>query len=182
MYREAREELGISREEAAFRLHVGTRTLAYYEVEERMPAPDTVLRMCQIYNKPELTIKYCRECPIGEVYGYEVLNNIDMSLPAVLLKLRLELNEAVKAIDVLQELVINKQNKADFTEEEWDEFILAVLEFFDVEHNIKIMKIALEGLTEEVDLIPSLIKEHNRKCLERGYVRKEKAPELVGAR
>lgn len=80
MYREARESAGISREEAAFRLCIGTRTLAYYEVGERMPAPDVVLKMCQTYRKPELTLRYCRKCPIGEIYSYDWLNNIDVSL------------------------------------------------------------------------------------------------------
>lgn len=182
MYRSARELAGLSQAEAAFRIAIGTRTLVYYEAQERMPAPDVVLRMGQIYRQADLTVRYCRECPIGKVYSYEVLDNIDTSLPAVIMKLRIELREASKAIDVLQELVINKKSKADFTKEEWDEFLRVVLEFLDVEHNIEIMKMALEGLTEDVDLIPSLIKEHNRKCLDRGYVRKEKAPAFAGAR
>lgn len=183
MYRNAREVIGLSRDEAAFRLHIGTRTLAYYEAMERIPAPDVVLQMCRVYRQPDLTIRYCKKhCPIGQTYSYEILNNIDMNLTAVIMKLTIELKEAVRATEILQELVINKKSKADFTREEWDRFTVAVLEFFDVEHNIEIMKLALEELTEEVDLIPELVKQHNQKCLDRGYVRKEKAPELVGAR
>lgn len=177
MYRDAREQAGMSREEAAFRMHLGTRTLAYYEAQERMPGPDVVLLMCRQYNQPDLTLRYCRECcPIGQTYGYETLNNIDASLPAVLLKLISELREAMEAADVLLELVVNKRSKADFTPEEWQRFMTAVSEFIDVEHNIEILKLALEGLTEKVDLVPELVSRHNQKCHDHGYVRKEKRP------
>lgn len=117
MYRDAREHAGISRDEAAFRLHVGTRTLAYYEAGERLPAPDVVLEMCRQYNQPDMTLRYCRECcPIGQVYSYEILSNIDTSLTAVLIKLISELKEAVSAIDHLMELAVNKHSKADFSD------------------------------------------------------------------
>lgn len=176
MYRDARERVGISRDEAAFKLHIGTRTLAYYEAQERLPGPDVVLEMCREYNQPDLTIRYCRECcPIGQVYSYDSLNNIDMSLPAVILKLISELKEAMSAVDVLLELTVNKRTKADFTEAEWSQFIGAVQEFLDVEHNIEVLKIAIEGLTAEQTLVPKLIAQHNQKCRDHGYI-KEKRP------
>lgn len=176
MYREARGKAGLSRDEAAFRLHIGTRTLAYYEAQERMPGPDVVLEMSREYRNPDLTLRYCRECcPIGQAYSYETLNNIDASLPAVVLKLISELREAIEAADVLLELVVNRRSKADFTPEEWQRFITAVQEFLDVEHNIEILKIALEGLTAEQTLIPELIQQHNEKCRAHGYI-KEKRP------
>lgn len=180
MYRSAREQNGLSRDEAAFRLHIGTRTLAYYEALERMPSPDIVLNMSKEYKRPDLTIKYCKECPIGDVYSYEYLNNIDNSIPAVTMKLISELKEAVVAIDTILEISVNKRCKNDFTEKEWMQFGRAIHELLDVEHNIEILKLVLEDLTPEVDLIPKLVKEHNRKCWDRGYVRNEKA--LAGAR
>lgn len=183
MYRDAREATGMSREEAAFRLHVGTRTLAYYEAQERLPGPDVVLEMCREYNQPDLTLRYCRECcPIGRTYSYEMLNNIDASLPAVIIKLISELREAMSAVDALLELTVNKRTKADFTEMEWAQFIDAVQEFLDVEHNIEVLKLAIEGLTIEPTLVPELIAQHNQKCRDHGYVRKEKAPAFAGAR
>lgn len=182
MYKEARELAGLSQAEAAFRVAIGTRTLSYYESLERMPAPDVVLRMAREYRNPNLTIRYCRECPIGEVYSYEYLDNIDKSIPAVTMKLVNELKEAVEAMDSIIEISVNKRNKQDFTEQEWTQFVQAIHELLDVEHNIEIMKIALEGLTEEVDLVPELVRDHNQKCLDRGYIKKEKAPALAAAR
>ncbi len=183
MYRDAREAVGMSRDGAAYRLHVGTRTLAYYEAGERTPGPDVVLGMSREYRRPDMTLRYCRgRCPIGQVYSYDSLDNIDASLPAVILKLISELREAMEAADVLLELVVNKRSKADFTSEEWQRFMEAVSEFIDVEHNVEILKLALEGLTEEVDLIPELVARHNQKCCDRGYIKKEKAPAFAGAR
>lgn len=181
MYRDAREAAGLSREEAAFRLFVGSRTLAYYEAGERTPGPDVVMEMARAYNRPDLTVRYCRmSCPIGQAYSYEVLNNIDMSLPAVLLKLICELKEAMKAAGDLMEMTVNKKQRDDFTEEEWKHFLAAVHEFIDVEHNIEILKLTLETLTEE-ELVPELVARHNQKCRERGYI-KEKAPAFAAAR
>lgn len=182
MYRDAREVVGLSRDEAAFRLHIGTRTLAYYEAQERMPAPDVVLNMSREYKRPDLTVRYCRECPIGDAYSYEYLNNIDNSIPAVTLKLISELKEAAQAMDTILEISVNKHSKEDFTEKDWAQFVQAIHELLDVEHNIEILKLVLEYLTPEVDLIPNLVKEHNYKCWDRGYVRKEKAPAFAGAR
>lgn len=173
MYRAAREAIGMSREEAAFRMHIGTRTLAYYETLERIPTPDVVLQMCKVYRQPDLTIRYCKKyCPIGQTYSYEILNNIDMSLPAVILKLISELREAIDATNVLLELIVNKQNQEDFKPEEWDQFLKAVHEFIDVEHNVEILKLALETLTED-PLIPKLVAWHNQKCWTRGYIKEK---------
>ncbi|NLT94835.1 MAG: helix-turn-helix transcriptional regulator [Clostridia bacterium] len=182
MYRGAREAAGLSRDEAAFRLFLGTRTLAYYEAGKRTPGPDVVMKMAHVYNRPDLTVRYCRmSCPIGQAYSYEMLNNIDMSLPAVILKLISELREAMDAASVLLELIVNKRSKDDFTSEEWERFLDTVHEFIDVEHNVEILKLALETLTEDA-LIPKLVARHNQKCRERGYIKKEKAPALAVAR
>jgi len=181
MYKGARKQAGLSLFDAADRINVSTRALAYYEAKQRAPGPDVVLRMSQEYRRPDLTVRYCRECPIGTVYTYELLDNIDMSLPAVIMKLIAELREAMSAADALLDLVVNKRSKNDFSSEEWQKFLKAVHEFIDVEHNIEILKIVLEGLTEEKNLIPKLVSRHNQKCRERGYI-KEKTPAFAVAK
>lgn len=178
MYRDAREQAGMSREEAAFRLHIGTRTLAYYEAGERAPGPDVVLEMSREYRLPDLTLKYCREyCSIGQVYSYESLDNVDTSLPAIILKLIEETEEAREMLNRLMKTVINKRTRKDYNESDWRELQEAVLEFIDVEHAIEVLKISLGNLID----IPNLIAMHNQKCHDHGYV-KEKAPAFAAAR
>lgn len=173
MYKVAREQAGLSQFEAASLINISTRALAYYEAKERPPAPDVVLKMSQIYRQPELTVRYCRECPIGQAYSYDILDNVDKNLTSVIAKLITELKEAMKAAEVLLELSINKKRREDFTDDEWTFFLKAVGEFFDVEHNVEMLKLVLEELTETVSLVPELVAKHNQKCRDRGYVKRK---------
>ena len=71
MLRKARNAAGISREEAAHRIYIGTRTLADYELGKTIAPPDVVLRMAEVYQEPELTADYCKKiCPIGQVVAH----------------------------------------------------------------------------------------------------------------
>lgn len=180
MYKVAREQAGLSQFEAAGRINVSTRALAYYEAKERPPAPDVVLKMSQVYRQPELIVRYCRECPIGQAYNYDILDNVDKTLTTVIAKLITELKEAIKAAEVLLELSINKKCRKDFTNDEWLIFLQAVGEFIDVEHNVEFLKLVLEELTEEVGLVPEIVARHNQKCRDKGYI-KEKAPSKNGS-
>lgn len=177
MYKEARKQVGLSQEEASFQLHIGLRSLCKYEAGEVVPGPDVALQMSRVYNKPNLTHNYCKHyCAIGQAYSYDILNNIDNSMPAIILKLVGEMKEACMVIDQLMEVSVNKGSKADFTDDQWDKFIAAIHELLDVEHNIEIFKIAIEGLTEETTLIAELTAQHNLKCRDHGYLKKESRP------
>lgn len=67
MYRAARNRAGMSREEASFALHIGSRTLASYERGETTAPPDVVLEMARVYDRPDLPAAYCSDvCPIGQ--------------------------------------------------------------------------------------------------------------------
>lgn len=71
MLRKARNAAGISREEAAHHLYIGTRTLADYESGRTIAPPDVVLRMAEVYGEPALTADYCAKvCPIGQVLAH----------------------------------------------------------------------------------------------------------------
>lgn len=73
MFRTARNAAGLSREEAAQRLYVGTRTLSDYETGRTIAPPDVVMRMAEVYQEPELTADYCSKvCPIGQVLAHSV--------------------------------------------------------------------------------------------------------------
>ena len=182
MYRDAREQVEISREEAAFRLHIGSRTLANYEAEQTIPAPDVVLGMSKLYRMPEITHIYCHEyCAIGQAYSYETLTAIDMGLPAVILKLVSEMREAQAVLNTLIDITVNKRARVDFTESEWSNFCQALQELFDVEHNIEILKLALGKMSGAEETVVELISGHNQKCEVRGYT-KRKRPLVTAAR
>lgn len=71
MLRAAREEAGLSREVASFRIHVGSRTLGSYERGETLAPPDVVLEMAKVYNRPEMPAAYCSNlCPIGQKFAH----------------------------------------------------------------------------------------------------------------
>jgi len=73
MFKEARIRARLSQEEAAFRLHIGTRTLHNYERQITVTPPEIALKMQEIYQDPTLTARYCSEyCPIGQVYAHSV--------------------------------------------------------------------------------------------------------------
>lgn len=73
MFRAARNAAGLSREEAAHRLYIGTRTLADYELGRTIAPPDVVMRMAEVYREPTLTADYCSKiCPIGQVLAHSL--------------------------------------------------------------------------------------------------------------
>ncbi len=68
MYREARGSMTV--EEAAWRLHIGGRSLYRYESGKTIPPADVVCMMAKIYNSPEILYRHCTQnCPIGMQYG-----------------------------------------------------------------------------------------------------------------
>lgn len=171
MYKQARKDAGLSIEEAAFRIHIAPRTLCKYEAVETVPPPEVVLAMAREYKRPEMTQLYCREtCPIGQAYSYEVLNAVNTDLAHIVLKVAEEVEEAKAALDKAMRIVINKRARNDFSDQEWNDFRQAVMEFIDVEHAVEVLKIALGKMTD----ISAMVAEHNRKCEQKGYVRKEK--------
>ncbi len=73
MFKEARNAAGLSREVAAQKLYIGSRTLADYESGRTIAPPDVVMRMAEVYKAPELTADYCSKvCPIGQVLAHSV--------------------------------------------------------------------------------------------------------------
>ena len=73
MLKAARNAARLSREEAAHRLHVGSRTLASYELGETLAPPDAVMGMSRVYDDPTLPADYCAKiCPIGQVLAHSL--------------------------------------------------------------------------------------------------------------
>jgi len=65
-----RRYANVTREEAAFRLHVAVRTLYSYEKGHQLPPADVICGMAEIYNNSSIPLWYCANiCPIGMQYG-----------------------------------------------------------------------------------------------------------------
>lgn len=172
LYKTARKRAGLTIEEAAFRCYISARTLCKYESGENMPPPEVVLAMSRAYGIPWMTQMYCRNsCAIGEAYSYEVLTGVNLDPASVMLKLVGELKEAQGVLNRMLELAVNKNSRSEFAEQEWREFVSCLQEFLDVEHNVETLKISLGSWMD----VSELVKMHNRKCIDRGYVDRKKA-------
>ncbi len=167
MFKDARLKTGLTIEEAAAKTYVSPRALINYEQENTTPGPDVALQMSKVYKDPWLTQRYCKDCcAIGRAYSYEILDNVNLDPASVMLKLVGEMKEAQDVLNNMLALAVNKNEREDFKECEWEEFVRYLHEFLDVEHNVEILKISLNKWCDMAELIA----EHNQKCKLRGYV------------
>lgn len=173
-YQTPRENKGFSRNDVAGllmerQIEISTESLGCYERGVRDPSPEMAVELAEIYEAPFLTQRYCKyNCAIGKAYSYEILDNIDLNLSNVALKL---LEEHRESHDVLAEtliLITNKRSKKDFSQAELKKLKFNVHELLDVEHNIEIFKIALNKFID----MKEMIAEHNQKCIDRKYANK----------
>ncbi len=101
IYQQCREEQGLTREAAAELLEfVSADRIEKIEGEKVLARPEEVLRMAQVYKRPELSNYYCsHECPIGRVYVPEVelkdLSQITLEMLATLNALDKEKNRFI---------------------------------------------------------------------------------------
>ena len=117
-YHLAREELGLTREEAGELLEVlSPERIEKIENERTLPTPYDVLVMSQKYKKPSLCNYYCaNECPIGQQYVPEVQVK---ELSAIVLEMLASLNAVHKQKDRLIEIAADGKIAGD----EIDDFI-----------------------------------------------------------
>ena len=117
-YHLAREEMGLTREEAGELLQVITPDrIEKIENERIEPQPYDVLVMSQGYKKPSLCNFYCsHECPIGKQYVPEVQIK---ELSSIVLEMLASLNSVNKQKDRLIEITADGKISAD----EIDDFI-----------------------------------------------------------
>lgn len=170
-YQAPRENMRLSRNDVAALLvdrgiEISTESLGCYERGVRDPSPGMVIELADIYNEPFLTQKYCKYCcKIGQAYSYEMLDNVDLNLSNVALKLLEEHRESHEVLAETLILITNKRTEADFTEEELSRLKKNVHELLDTEHTIEIFKITLNKFIN----MKAMIAEHNEKCRQRGY-------------
>lgn len=117
-YHLAREDMGLTREEAADLLEVITADrIEKIENERIEPQPYDVLVMSQGYKKPSLCNYYCsHECPIGKEYVPEVQVK---ELSSIVIEMLASLNSVNKTKERLIEIAADGIIAAD----EIDDFI-----------------------------------------------------------
>ncbi|WP_084665647.1 helix-turn-helix domain-containing protein [Thermanaeromonas toyohensis] len=134
MFREARKQAGLSREEAAARLHIGTRTLFAYESGQSVVPPEIVLKMAEVYNRPDLPANYCAKmCPIGQLIAHHFEKTNVATMVLGLLK---ELEDVEKVKSRLISIAADGQ----VDENERPEFQQIVKEVVELEREIGELK------------------------------------------
>lgn len=147
MLRKARTTAGITREEAAHRLYIGTRTLACYELGQTIAPPDVVMKMAEVYSEPTLPADYCSKvCPIGQVLAHCVDR---LEFATTVLRVLKEFTDAKSLLDALVRIAsdgqVNPGEEAEFTAimkemvelERW----IGELKFFALRQGIEIDEI-----------------------------------------
>lgn len=152
-------------------IDISTESLGCYERGVREPSPDMVLELSEVYKEPFMTQKYCKyNCSIGKAYSYEILDGLNLdNISNIALKLLEEHRESQNVLNDVLGLIVNKESEKDFTGTEKDKLKEYVHELLDTEHTIEIFKIALNKFLD----MKEVIKEHNEKCIEKGYANKK---------
>jgi transcriptional regulator with XRE-family HTH domain len=118
MYEQARLQTGLSRETAAFALHIGSRTLYGYEKGLVPVPPEVVVEMSREYGCPELPEDHCAvNCPIGQVTACKLRT---MPLPEAAMQFLKEFGDVKRRtdriIDVTCDGRIDEEELAEFRE------------------------------------------------------------------
>ena len=150
MLRTARNKAGITREEAAHRIYVGTRTLADYELGHTIAPPDVVMRMAEVYREPTLPADYCSTvCPIGQV----VAHCVERSEFAVTV---LRVLKEFADVERLKDSLVCIAADGELHEHELDEFEAIMKEMVELEKRICELKyFAMRHGVEVQNIMPA---------------------------
>ena len=157
MLREAREKAGLTQEQAAARLPVSRRALAYYEAGERDAPPEVVRAAARVYRAPELLVALAGESPlVGVAMAETALEAVGW--------LREELREALDAADRAEAMLRRGEPTPEVDEQIYD--LTTALASYLVAR-------ARQGLD-----LDAMARRHRRKLGDR-YLRRR--PEVVAA-
>ncbi len=185
-YETPRHATGLSRNDVASLLaekgiDISSESLGCYERGVREPSADMVMELAEIYEEPFMTQRYCKyNCAIGKAFSYEVLDKLDLdNVSNIGLKVLQEIREFHDTFLDLLSLITNTTSKENLNPNELEVLKRKVHKMLDLEHSIETLKIALNKILD----MKEIIREHNEKCIKKGYAHK-KAPlsgELQGA-
>ncbi|HBK53216.1 MAG TPA: hypothetical protein DDZ44_04685, partial [Syntrophomonas wolfei] len=155
-FKEARNQAGLSRDEAAFRLHIGSRTLTNYEHGVTITPPEIALKMQEMYQDPTLTARYCSNyCPIGQIFAHQVPKN-ETLCQAVLGFLK-EGNDVARVRDNLIEITADGIIDSD----EMLTFEAIMDELLDLEKQIEELKLQAASILS----IPAMMQRKKKTAL-----------------
>ncbi|WP_052299147.1 helix-turn-helix transcriptional regulator [Thermaerobacter marianensis] len=158
MMAEARQRAGLTQEQAAPRLAVSRRALAYYEAGERTPPPEVVRAAARAYQAPELLVALAGETPlVGVAMEDDPLEAVGW--------LREELREALEAAERAEAMLRRGEPTPEVDEQIYD--LTTALASYLVARG-------RQGLDLE-----ALARQHRRKIADR-YLRRHR-PEGVAA-
>ncbi len=149
MFRCARNKAGLSREEAACRLYIGSRTLADYESGRTIAPPDVVMRMSEVYQEPTLPADYCSKvCPIGQVLAHRIERS---EFAVTVLRVLKEFADVERMKDSLIQIAAD----GEISPHEVNEFEIIMKEMIELEKQICELKyFALKHGIEVEDIMP----------------------------
>lgn len=118
IYQTSRENLDLTREEAAERLRfVSEDRIEKIENERTLPHPEEILAMAECYRNPSLCNYFCsHECPIGREYVPEIKAK---ELSQITLEMLATLNTLTQAKERLIEITVD----GEISEDEMPDFL-----------------------------------------------------------
>ncbi|MEE8886094.1 MAG: helix-turn-helix domain-containing protein [Eubacteriales bacterium] len=119
MFRQAREEMNLTREKASEMLEFITPERLEKIESGKSPAhPEEVLMMSKKYKKPDLCNYYCsHECPIGQQYVPEIrMKNLSEIVLQMLASLNSLDDEKKRLIEITADGKIEKKEVRDFVQ------------------------------------------------------------------
>ncbi|MCL6611209.1 MAG: helix-turn-helix domain-containing protein [Peptococcaceae bacterium] len=135
MLKEAREAAGLSQEAAADFLYIGRRTLYSYEAGKTHVQPDVLIKMAELYRRPDLLDWYCCEqCSIGQRVAHRYGQR--RQLATAVLGLLKELSD----LEALKNRLIAIASDGDICPAEQAEFLAILREAVEVEKEIGELK------------------------------------------
>lgn len=157
-YQLAREELELTREEAAAVLEtISPERIERIENERIEPQPYDVLVMSQGYKKPSLCNYYCsHECPIGKQYVPEVESK---ELSAIVLEMLASLNAASKQKDRLIEITADGKISAN----EIEDFVQIQEELERISVTVETLQLWVEKMLANKLIDPEVYKARKNK-------------------
>lgn len=156
MYREVRDSLGLTRDQASELLEtIEPSKLERIESEKQLPSPDDVMIMADKYGEPNIRNFYCaNQCPMGQHYVPRIKFN---DLEKTVLKLIASLN----SMHAKQDKLIEIAEDGKISEDEMRDFI------------------GIQKELEKVSLAVSAMEVWTEKMMSSGIIDMEKYKELL---
>lgn len=151
IYQITRENLGLTREEAAGLLEtMAPERIEKIESERSMPHPDEVLLMSDKYKQPTLCNYYCaNQCPIGQQYVPEIKIK---DLSQIVLETIASLNAVQKKKDRFIEITVD----GHISGEELEDFVFIQKELEKISIAVETLQLWCERMLDTGVIDPAL--------------------------